>query len=281
MTIVPCHCPEYHDAALRAMGVPDALRWRNSQGEQSSGEQHPRDHVARPGREPEALGQLGCRDDPGAGHAAELSGRPPALASARRGTAGFQQQRAEATVRAAMASCAILPGTLCRTDPRRWRELPLMDKATLMDHFAGCNSRGIGAEEAMAVALRAEASRDFQPALRGITVGLSSGTSGHRGIFLVSPYEQAQWAGAMLARLLPELPHGLRVAFCLRSFSRLYQAVESPFLRLRYFDIAMEPDVLASGIEHYDPQCWWRRPRCCASWRSARCLGRCESGQRG
>jgi putative adenylate-forming enzyme len=123
----------------------------------------------------------------------------------------------------------------------------------MMDNFGRANGAGIGLERAMAVALRAERDRDFRPTLGGYTVGLSSGTSGHRGLFLASPFEQAQWAGAVLARVLHGLPWAQRVAFCLRSFSRLYAAVESPFLRLRYFDIATEMSALVAGLNGYDP----------------------------
>jgi putative adenylate-forming enzyme len=57
----------------------------------------------------------------------------------------------------------------------------------------------------------------------------------------------------VLARVLHGVPWALRVAFCLRSFSRLYAAVESPFLRMRYFDIASEANALAASLNRYDP----------------------------
>lgn len=165
----------------------------------------------------------------------------------------FQQEQGLATVRAAVQHLPYYRKRYAGTDLRRWQELPLMDKATLMSNFAGCNAAGIELEEAMRIALRAEAGRDFRPTVRGIAVGLSSGTSGHRGIFLASSREQALWAGAALARLLRGVPRGLRVAFCLRSFSRLYQAVESPLLRLTYFDIAADPEILAAALDRYAP----------------------------
>jgi hypothetical protein len=36
-----------------------------------------------------------------------------------------------------------------------------------------------------------------------LTVGLSSGTSGNRGVFLVSRAERLRWAGILLGRALP------------------------------------------------------------------------------
>jgi putative adenylate-forming enzyme len=71
-----------------------------------------------------------------------------------------------------------------------------------------------------------------------VTVGLSSGTSGSRGLFLVSRGERWQWAGAVLARVLHA--GGLsrqRVAFFLRANSNLYGSVGSRRLRFEYFDL--------------------------------------------
>ncbi len=165
----------------------------------------------------------------------------------------FQEARARATVQAAKQTCPYYRERFAGSLSRDWRTLPTTDKAAMMGNFDRANSAGIGLEQAMAVALRAERDRDFRPTVSGYTVGLSSGTSGHRGLFMASPFEQAQWAGAVFARVLHGVPWAQRVAFCLRSFSRLYAAVESPFLRLRYFDIATEANALAAGLNGYDP----------------------------
>jgi putative adenylate-forming enzyme len=132
----------------------------------------------------------------------------------------------------------------CRLD-----ELPVVDKGTMLAHFEGFNTRGISLERASAAALAAEESRDFTPTLDGLTVGLSSGTSGTRGVFLVSPEERARWAGILLARLLsaaslrhllsPSRPP-LRVAFFLRANSTLYTTLDSRRLGFVYHDL-LEP----------------------------------------
>src|SRR4051794_34765146 len=58
-------------------------------------------------------------------------------------------------------------------DPQDWRGLPTVDKQLMMAHFDEFNTRGISREAAMAVALRAERERDFQPTLGRLTIGLS------------------------------------------------------------------------------------------------------------
>ncbi len=115
---------------------------------------------------------------------------------------------------------------------------PLMDKATMMQHFDRINTAGLRLNEVLSCAMQAEHSRDFSPTLHGYSVGLSSGTSGSRGVFVTSAREQAQWAGTMLAKLLP---HGLRrkerVALLLRSGNRLYNSVHNPCLAFSFFDL--------------------------------------------
>jgi putative adenylate-forming enzyme len=135
-----------------------------------------------------------------------------------------------------------------------WRRLPPIGKAEMMTHFDTFNTRGIGREEAMAIAIRAETSRDFLPLLQGMTVGLSSGTSGHRGLFLVSPREQAGWAGVMLARALPALRRqGYRIALFLRSNSNLYERIGSRWLQFRWFDLMMPLEAAIQALNDYAP----------------------------
>ncbi len=149
--------------------------------------------------------------------------------------------------------------------------LPIVDKATMLGDFAGFNTHGVSLEQAVAVALAAEESRDFRPTLNvggeELTVGLSSGTSGTRGVFLVSAQERARWAGLLLGRLLardglrqvlhPRLPP-LRIAFFLRANSNLYSTLCSRRIDFRFHDLwapwyeqleklnARPPDVLTA-----------------------------------
>jgi putative adenylate-forming enzyme len=124
-------------------------------------------------------------------------------------------------------------------------QLPIVDKGVLLEHFTEMNSAGISLEEATSVALASEGSRDFSPVLRGITVGLSSGTQGSRGIFMASAHERNKWAGIMLARVLTrnmivQLLLGkapLKVAFFMRANSNLYTTLASSRIDLRFYDL--------------------------------------------
>ena len=137
---------------------------------------------------------------------------------------------------------------------RQLQDYPIMDKAFLMAHFDTLNTVGIRRAEAEAFALRAERERDFAPKLRGVTVGLSSGTSGRRGIFLVSDGEKNRWAGYILARFLPgSILDSLDIAFFMRADSNLYQAVSSRNIRFHFFDIYRDMEEHKERLERTKP----------------------------
>ena len=166
----------------------------------------------------------------------------------------FQERRARRIVEYANARSPFYRQHWAGHDRRRWRALPTVDKRVMMENFDHFNTVGIGREQAMDVALRAEASRDFSPTLRGFTVGLSSGTSGHRGIFLASPWEQAAWAGNILSRTIHDLrPRRLRVAFFLRSNSNLYEKVGGLLVQFQFFDLMMPLSEAVETLNAFKP----------------------------
>lgn len=121
---------------------------------------------------------------------------------------------------------------------RGFAELPLMDKSVMMERFDEINTVGVRREEAMSLAIANERSRDFTQDLGGHSVGLSSGTSGHRGLFVVSDREREAWVGTVLARTLPRgRLFGHRIALFLRADNSLYESVGSRAVSFSYFDV--------------------------------------------
>ncbi|MFE5671186.1 F390 synthetase-related protein [Agromyces sp. NPDC056523] len=140
----------------------------------------------------------------------------------------------------------------------RLADVPVVDKAAVLADFAGFNVLGIDLDTALTAAHAAEHSRDFSGLLPGgITVGLSSGTSGRPGVFLVDEAERLRWAGTVLGRLLdrrslvqlvqPWRPP-LRIAFCLRANSTLYESVGSRRLDFRFVDLVAPFDEVLAGV---------------------------------
>lgn len=136
-------------------------------------------------------------------------------------------------------------------------DLPIVDKQTLLTHFDALNTRDIRYDDAMAVALAAERSRDFRPELGDVTVGLSSGTSGQRVPLLVSARERMLWAASILARMLdtaslariatPWQPP-LDIAFFLRANSNLYTTLDSRRVTFTFYDLLQPVDAHVDAL---------------------------------
>ena len=138
---------------------------------------------------------------------------------------------------------------------RKLEDYPVADKEFMMGHFHELNTVGIGRAEAERFAVKAEQERDFAPKLRGITVGLSSGTSGRRGIFLVSDKERVRWAGYILAKFLPgRIWDPCSIGFFMRADSNLYQSVGSKRIRFHFFDIYEDFESHRGRLEEINPQ---------------------------
>jgi putative adenylate-forming enzyme len=167
----------------------------------------------------------------------------------------FQNARAQKLTRWVRANSGFYRQHWTGFDLENWHELPCVDKSLMMAHFSAFNTLGITRESAFELALRAERDRNFAPTIQGCTVGLSSGTSGHRGLFLVSPLEQASWAGVILARALPRFRvTGERIAFFLRSNSNLYEQVGlGRWLQFRYFDLMRPLEDSVNTLNSFQP----------------------------
>lgn len=137
---------------------------------------------------------------------------------------------------------------------RDFKKLPLMDKKIMMENFNILNCVGIDRDKALEIAINGEKSRNFNEKLNGISVGLSSGTSGARGLFVVSDDERALWAGGVLAKFLPKRNiFGHKIAFFLRADNNLYETIDSKAIKFRYFDIMKDMDENIEVLQKYQP----------------------------
>lgn len=111
-------------------------------------------------------------------------------------------------------------------------DFPVMDKAALMGAFHRYNRYAITTEGAWQAL-------ETRTAVHGCAVGASTGTSGNRGLYVVTDAERYAWLGVILAKALPNaLAARHRVAVLLPRNSRLYDAAnESGRLVMRFFDL--------------------------------------------
>ncbi|MGB1241548.1 MAG: F390 synthetase-related protein [Chitinophagales bacterium] len=133
-----------------------------------------------------------------------------------------------------------------------WQQFPVIQKKQWMQEFEHINTLGIKKKEAFDVASKAETSRDFSPTIGNTTVGLSSGTSGNRGLFLVTPKERAAWVAYVLYKILSPLQfRKRRIAFFLRANSNLYNSMQSLFFHFQFFDLKENPEHNFQKLNDY------------------------------
>ncbi|MBO2012178.1 F390 synthetase-related protein [Hymenobacter negativus] len=133
---------------------------------------------------------------------------------------------------------------------------PVLEKSEYLAQFAGLNTHSLPLTECLAVARAAEASRDVAASQlpQGLSVGLSSGTAGPQGVFLVSRRERLAWAGTMLAKALPGgLWRPARIALFLRANSPLYETLGGRHIRFAYFDLTRPLAQLRQELAAFAP----------------------------
>jgi putative adenylate-forming enzyme len=134
------------------------------------------------------------------------------------------------------AGCAV-------RDLQDYRRLPTVSKAVMMTHFDRLNTAGLKLAEVMPYALAREMAHDYLGYYQNrYVVGLSSGTSGNKGIFITDRRMTSRLPGLFLARggVRPgDLP--LRILFLLRVFSQGFADINAPLIRLHYLPSMTEP----------------------------------------
>ncbi len=126
--------------------------------------------------------------------------------------------------------------------------LPVVDKAVVMANFAAFNRPGLSADEGWAH-FRGGTSP------RGLSIGASTGTSGNRGLYVISARERVRWLGTMLAKTMPGFPiEKARVAVILPQNAALYrQPGSGRRLALRFFDLHQGFNGLAERLQPFAP----------------------------
>ncbi len=122
-----------------------------------------------------------------------------------------------------------------------------------MENYNAINTQNLNRDLALKIAINSEQSRDFLPEYNGYSVGLSSGTSGNRGLFTLSANERAQWAGYIIGKILPFGLNRHKVAFFLRANNNLYETVNGALLRFRFFDLIQNMDRSIKALNGYSP----------------------------
>ncbi len=135
-------------------------------------------------------------------------------------------------------------------------QLPIMDKSILMADFSRYNLPAISNEQGWEAFAGDRQIGDH-------IVGASTGTSGNRGLFVISQAERFAWLGAMLAKAVPDFwRHRDRVAILLPIDTPLYDSAnQTGRLKLKFFDISNPLSSLSAELQAFDPTLLVAPPR--------------------
>ncbi len=131
----------------------------------------------------------------------------------------YQNKHVKDLVRFAVDNSSFYATYYKEYDTTNFTSLPFMNKNLFMDNFSDLNTKGLTKEECLEHCMVKERTRDFSQYYKGYLVGLSTGTSGSRGLEFVTKKE------ALLMKLMVILrfpfPRALRyhLGFILRVFS--------------------------------------------------------------
>lgn len=128
--------------------------------------------------------------------------------------------------------------------------LPVIDKQIMMDNFDQLNTVGLNKQALLTYAIEKERAKDYLGYYQDqYVIGLSSGTSGNKGLYITQKALTKRLPAVFMARgglSIKDLP--LRMLFCLRVFSQGFNDINAPLIKLNYASTMMEPQELIALI---------------------------------
>jgi hypothetical protein len=103
------------------------------------------------------------------------------------------------------------------------KKLPIINKDIMMNHFDRLNTVGLKKDEVMAVAVEKELNKDYLGYYKDeFVIGLSSGTSGNKGLYITPKALTERLPFVFLARSgIPYAICPLRSSLCFACFHRV------------------------------------------------------------
>ena len=130
------------------------------------------------------------------------------------------------------------------------KKLPIINKNIMMSHFDQINTVGLTLDEVMAVAVEKEHNKDYLGYYKDeFVIGLSSGTSGNKGLYITPKSLTERLPFVFLARSgIPLRYLSFKILFMLRVFSQGFNDINSPLISLKYLSTMTPVDEIIRHI---------------------------------
>jgi putative adenylate-forming enzyme len=131
-----------------------------------------------------------------------------------------------------------------------FHRLPTINKEVMMEHYDGLNTCGLNLHDVMGYAVEKELNQDYLGYyMDHYVVGLSSGTSGNKGIYVTPKEMTNRLPFVFLARSgIPVKLLPYRILFMLRVFSQGFDDINAPLIKLNYMSTMTPIDEVIETI---------------------------------
>ena len=128
----------------------------------------------------------------------------------------YQEKKTKEMARYAVEHSKFFKEHYHKYDINKYSSLPLVNKKIMMDNLTEYNTLGLNKGDLIHFALNVEKTRDFLARFNGINIGMSSGTSGNKGIVITTKKEENYIKAMYASRLVLPIGEKLNGAFILR-----------------------------------------------------------------
>lgn len=130
--------------------------------------------------------------------------------------------------------------------------LPIINKKIMMDNLTNYNTLGLDKNQLINFALEVEKSRDFTKRFGNLNIGMSSGTSGNKGIVITTRQEEDYLKTMYLSRVIIPKKVKLNCAFILRVFSPAFNFNKYGH-KITYVNQLQSIEKVCKDIENINP----------------------------
>jgi phenylacetate-coenzyme A ligase PaaK-like adenylate-forming protein len=124
----------------------------------------------------------------------------------------YQSRKAKAIVKYATTNSKYFSKYYANFDLNIFSSLLTVNKKIMMDNLTDYNTVGLTKDEILNFCLEVEKTRNFSERLKGLNIGMSSGTSGNKGVEIVTPAEEKYMKAALFARF--DFPKNEKINLC-------------------------------------------------------------------
>ena len=114
----------------------------------------------------------------------------------------YQEKKTKEIARYAVEHSKFFKNHYSKYNINKFSSLPIVNKKIMMDNLTEYNTLGLNRDDLIHFALNVEKIRDFSVRFNGINIGMSSGTSGNKGIVITTKEEENYIKAMYVSRLV-------------------------------------------------------------------------------